>query len=106
MKFYHHICKQCFFTDFCLFFFISRVVRSVEDNSFLTVDQPDILQSVYLVDLWQDKSIKDFSCVCYVQKVLKLSLKCICEMCGSVIIEDCSNTLCHSDEYRFVTRMR
>ncbi|XP_052098818.1 CST complex subunit CTC1-like [Mytilus californianus] len=59
----------------------------------------------FLADVWEDNSIQQFSCVCFVQKVVKISLKCSCQMCGSVIVDRCTNNLCHCEEYTFVSRM-
>lgn len=60
----------------------------------------------FLADVWGDNSILQFSCVCFVQKVVKISLKCCCQMCGGVIVDRCGNNLCHSEEFKFVARMR
>ncbi|XP_076102918.1 CST complex subunit CTC1-like [Mytilus galloprovincialis] len=59
----------------------------------------------FLADVWGDNSILQFSCVCFVQKVVKISLKCCCQMCGGVFVDRCGNNLCHSEEFKFVARI-
>ncbi|XP_063433096.1 CST complex subunit CTC1-like [Mytilus trossulus] len=82
--------------------------RKAETSEECNNSQPPIEQQFYLgylADVWKDNSIQQFSCVCFIQKVVKISLKCCCQMCGSVIVDRCGNNLCHSEELKFVARI-
>ena len=89
---------------FILPIFIYRITAVEQENNVEIIQ--DSPQSGYLVDLWQDSTIQTLTCLCFLQKVVKISLKCVCVTCSSVVIGSCSNSLCHCDDYRFVARMR
>ncbi|XP_060564044.1 uncharacterized protein LOC132723363 isoform X2 [Ruditapes philippinarum] len=60
-----------------------------------------------LVDLWTTSTPGQvFQCVCDIEKILKVSLKCVCEICGSLVVHSqCTNTACSRGEsYRFLAR--
>lgn len=62
----------------------------------------------YLSSLWTDGNHPGhmFQCVCDIEKVLKVSLKCLCLTCGSVVADArCSNPACKASEgWRFLAR--
>ncbi|XP_053389465.1 CST complex subunit CTC1-like [Mercenaria mercenaria] len=60
-----------------------------------------------LVDLWVPSNTGHvFQAICDIEKILKVSLKCLCETCGSVVINTaCLNTACNGGgAYKFLAR--
>ncbi|KAL4227761.1 CST complex subunit ctc1 [Mactra antiquata] len=76
----------------------------------ITPHNDDRIQTIYFSDLWTTRSSKGqiFQCICDVEKISKVSLKCICLICGSEFKDGhCSNKACKSTGgYRFVARAR
>lgn len=66
------------------------------------------LPVLFLADVWNHNAVTTFQCVCDVQKVSKVSLKCVCSVCGSEFVrKSCSNKQCREqDLYIFHARAR
>lgn len=76
-----------------------------------TVQVCDDLQKMYLADNWSHPpgtSHTAFQCLCDLQKVCKLSVKCVCVVCGSTLaLGRCSNKTCDGqDVYKFTAKCR
>ena len=86
------------------------VSRLDKGNSSSTTSSIDLKNApmLHLADTWIRTDNTAFQCVCDVQKVCKVSLKCVCTVCGGVIVEEnCPNIACDNQEaYKFTSRAR
>lgn len=86
--------------------------RNSETETFTRTDTEKIpLEKAphrYLSDIWRrgyDMAAM-FKCVCHVQKVLRISLKYVCGICGTMVMQNkCSSQHCNNDtEMTFLAR--
>ena len=80
-------------------------------ESNLPEDGTSSCPTYYLRDVWDEKprdTSAVFVCNCSVQQILKVSLKYVCDHCGSMVKQSrCSNIGCFSTEMgRFLGRAR